>query len=246
MPNPQDWNEMVPAGNRLASPNFNARKPAGLKPTHIVIHVTGTDSLASVRQTFMAPNSVSAHYLVGKDGALVQFVPDASRAWHAGIDSNCRNLYRKGKGVWCRYLKYFSWYKGYPKDAQFVNGDLKPVWDKTEAVFVTHADGTAWPEYDYFFQRWPELNTPLNFDVDPDPNNYAIGIETLGVGAKSADSQVYTPAMYGALRGLIANLSKKYAIPMQKGRVIGHEDVNPIGRFGWDPSGGFDWAKVYT
>lgn len=120
-----DWNEMDPPGSRFASPNFNARTPPGLKPTHIVNHVTGTDSLASV----------SAHYLVGKDGALFQFVPDGSRAWHAGIESTSRNLYREGKAVWCRYLKYFSWYKGYPTDGQFVNGDLKPVWDKTGAGF---------------------------------------------------------------------------------------------------------------
>ena len=75
MPNPQDWNELVPTGNRFASPNFNARKPAGLKPTHIVIHVTGTDSFGSVKQTFMAAHSVSAHYLVGKDKESQLHVP---------------------------------------------------------------------------------------------------------------------------------------------------------------------------
>lgn len=246
MSNLQAWNEMAPPGNRFVSPNFNSRKPTGLTPTHIVIHVTGTQSLASVKQTFMAGNSVSAHYLVGMDGALYQFVPDALRAWHAGIESNSRNLYRKGMAVWCRYLKYFSWYKGYPKDAQYVNGDLKPVWDKTEAVFVRRADGASWPEYGYFLQRWPGADKPVNFDVDADPNNYAIGIETLGVGSKTADPAVYTPAMYAALRALVSNLSDKYAIPMQKGRVIGHEDVNPISRFGWDPSCGFDWARVYA
>jgi hypothetical protein len=26
---------------------------------------------------------------------------------------------------------------------------------------------------------------------------------------------------------------------------VGHEDVNPIGRFGWDPNAGFDWTVVH-
>ena len=239
-----DWNPIVDVANRLKSPNRNARK-SGADPSHIVIHVTGTDSFSSVKNTFMAKDSVSAHYLVAKDGGLFQFVPDGYRAWHAGLDSNCRNLYKKGSAKWQRYLKYFSWYKGYPSDAVLVDGDLNPVWDKTEAVFVARADGQAWPEYRYFTDRWSTNDLPVNFTTDTDPNNYAIGIEILGFGAKTADSAVYTDAMYKTLRTLVMNLSKKYAIPMEKGRVVGHEDVNPITRFGWDPSAGFDWSRVY-
>lgn len=81
--------------------------------------------------------------------------------------------------------------------------------------------------------------------MDSDPNNYSIGIETLGFGAKTNDPNIYTPAMYSALHTLVADLSQKYDIPMVKGRVVGHEDVNPVARFGWDPSAGFDWSRVY-
>lgn len=136
-----DWNDLVQTANRFQSPNRNSRKPATVNPTHIVIHVTGTDSLESVKRTFMAANSVSSHYLVTKDGQLLQFVPDRYRAWHAGIESTARSLYRKGAAQWTRYLKYFSWYEAYPTDSIYVNGDLKPVWDKTEAVFIARADG---------------------------------------------------------------------------------------------------------
>lgn len=244
MPDPKDWNELVSLPNRLQSPNRNSRKPATALPTHIVIHVTGTNSIPGVKNLFMAPNSVSAHYLIAKDGDLVQFVPDGYRAWHAGIDSNTRKLYRKGGAVWKRYLKYFSWYTAYPNDAIYVDGDLVPVWDKSEAVFVARADGQPWSEYGYFTNRWVGWDLPVNFDVDPDPNNYAIGIETLGFGSRTPDPASYTPAMYATLQQLVGDLSQKYSIPMQKGRVVGHEDVNPIARFGWDPSGGFDWSVV--
>lgn len=246
MPASTDWNSLVPASHRFESPNRNARKPALVVPTHIVVHITGTNDAQSVKKTFMAKNSVSTHYLVLKDGGILQFVPDAFRAYHAGIESGARALYRQGASVWMRYVKYFSWYKAYPSDAVYVDGDLQPVWDKTEAAFVARGDGQPWPQYQYFSKRWPVLDSPVHFDADPDPNNYSIGIETLGVGASSPDPKVYTPQMYGALRTLVEDLSLRYGIPLEKGRVLGHEDVNPIARFGWDPGAGFDWSRVHA
>ena len=240
-----DWNPLVPAANRFDSPNTGARKPQSAIPTHIVIHVTGTNSLASVKKIFMAPKSVSAHYLVGKDGQLYQFARDATRAWHAGIDTSTRALYKKGATHWQCYLKYFPWYSGYPPDAVFLDGDLHSVRVKGEAAFVAQAGGQRWKQYDYFNARWPLQDLPVNFGVDPDPNNYSIGIETLGLGAPTADPAVYPDAMYKSLARLVADLSGRYSIPMKKGRVVGHEDVNPIGRFGWDPAAGFDWGAVW-
>jgi len=245
MPSLTDWNELVPPGNVLESPNKNARKPASMTPTHIVIHITGTADLASVKNTFLGPNSVSAHYLVTSSGELFQFVRDGGRAYHAGIDTNTRKLYRKGYGKWATYLKYFNWYKQYPQDAVYLDADANPVWDNSEAVFVGRGDGTAWPDFAYFRHRWQDLDIPVNFDTDGDPNNYSIGIECLSVGAKTADKAVYSDEMYETLEVLTKNLSDKYGIPRTKGRIVGHEDVNPIGRFGWDPNAGFDWTVVH-
>ncbi len=247
MPASKEWNALVLPENRLESPNRNARKSGILKPTHIVIHITGDDNFSSVKNTFLVKNSVSAHYLIEKDGKLYQFVQDAYRAWHAGILLNCRSLYRKRSDKWKRYLKYFDWYKGYPPDAVYVDADLKPVWDKTEAFFVMRADGREWDEYNYFSERWgSEEKFPVNFASDNDPNNYSIGIEIMGLGSRISDGTVYTAAMYSTLKNLIKDLSGKYSIPIEKGFVIGHEDVNPLVRFGWDPNQGFDWSKIYT
>ena len=240
------WNELVPQDHRFESPNKGRRRPASLRPTHIVIHITGTKSFTTVKKTFLKPHSVSAHYLITPSGELFQFVQDTERAWHAGIDSNTERLYRQGFAAWSRYLKYFPWYRAYPNDAVYVDGDLNPVWDKTEAVFVATNDGTTWQHFDYFEQRWPDMEIPVNFDVDTDPNNYSIGIELLSVGAKTKNRTAYTDKMYKTLARLIQNLSDKYEIPQTKGRIVGHEDVNPIGRFGWDPNSGFDWTRVYT
>lgn len=239
------WNPLVAESNRLKSPNWSTRR-GGARPTHIVVHVTGTDSFASVKRTFLTPKSVSAHYVIGKAGELYQFVPDQYRAWHAGIDKSTRSLLRKGQDIWSRYVKYFSWYKKYPVGAVFVDGDLNPVWGRTEAVFVLRRDRGRWDEYDYFRQRWGEDAQPVNFEVDPDPNNYSIGIELVGFGSKTPDDDVYTEAMYETLSRLIEDLSERHGIPMEKRRIVGHEDVNPVARFGWDPNQGFDWRKVHV
>jgi N-acetyl-anhydromuramyl-L-alanine amidase AmpD len=247
MPAWNEWNELVLPEDRLESPNKNTRKTSISKPSHIVIHITGDDNFSSVKNTFLSKNSVSAHYLIGKDGKLYQFAQDAYRAWHAGIDTNSRSLYKEGANKWKCYLKYFNWYKNYPNDAVFVDGDLTPVWDKSEASYVMRADGIEWNEYSYFTTRWGvEEKAPVNFASDNDPNNFSIGIEIMSLGSRNKNNNVYTTLMYSTLQNLIKDLSIKYSIPIEKGFIIGHEDVNPLARFGWDPNQGFDWSKIYT
>ncbi len=53
----------------------------------IVLHYTEQDSVQRSLLTLRSRNSggpVSAHYLVGDDGAIYQLVADQHRAWHAG------------------------------------------------------------------------------------------------------------------------------------------------------------------
>jgi hypothetical protein len=168
-----EWNELVLPENIYSSPNYNSRRPSSKVPTHIVVHITGTDNFDAVMERFLRPNSVSAHYLVTPSGEIFQFVKDGGRAYHAGIDSNTRKLYERGFAVWSRYLKYFEWYKGYPVDAVYLDGDGQPVWDKSEAIFVVNFNGTTWSHFAYFTNRWPGMEIPVNFDSDPDPNNYS-------------------------------------------------------------------------
>jgi N-acetylmuramoyl-L-alanine amidase len=68
----------------VGSPNFNnRRRPDDI--TAIIIHSTANSSLERVVEWFNNPSAqVSAHYTIGKDGAIVQHVQDMHRAWHAG------------------------------------------------------------------------------------------------------------------------------------------------------------------
>lgn len=53
--------------------------------TAIVIHYTGSLNIEGTISWFKDLESkVSAHYVIGRDGRLVQMVPDNRVAWHAG------------------------------------------------------------------------------------------------------------------------------------------------------------------
>jgi len=62
------------------SPNFDDRKP-----NFVLIHHTGNDSVGQALRTLTDPaRGVSAHYLIGRDGTIIQLVDERARAWHAG------------------------------------------------------------------------------------------------------------------------------------------------------------------
>ncbi len=101
MPTASDWNELVPEANRFKSPNRNIGGMTGGRPTHVVIHVTGTNDLESVKNTFMNGGMQrSAQYLIAADGTLFQFARDADAAWHAGISPNAQSLYKRDPAIW--------------------------------------------------------------------------------------------------------------------------------------------------
>jgi AmpD protein len=96
-----DAQGVIPAALRIVSPNCDARPP-GEAITLIVVHnislppgefggdaivrlFTNTlDVAADPYFATIATLRVSSHFLIRRDGALVQFVSCGERAWHAG------------------------------------------------------------------------------------------------------------------------------------------------------------------
>ena len=73
---------------QIPSPNFNARLPATVNVDVVVLHstCTATNDISETVRLFQNPASkVSSHYVVGKDGQVVQMVSETDRAWHAGV-----------------------------------------------------------------------------------------------------------------------------------------------------------------
>ena len=64
----------------LPSPNFDERRA-----NFVIIHATSDDTAEQALRTLTDPQRrVSAHYVIGRDGAVYQLVDERARAWHAG------------------------------------------------------------------------------------------------------------------------------------------------------------------
>ncbi len=67
------------------SPNHGERKDGRL-PDSLVLHYTGMkDAALALHQLCNPLAQVSCHYFVFEDGRVLQLVPEARRAWHAGV-----------------------------------------------------------------------------------------------------------------------------------------------------------------
>lgn len=69
-----------PEINWVASPNFDERRP-----NMVIIHHTSDDTVDEALRTLTAPErKVSSHYLISRNGEILQLVEERARAWHAG------------------------------------------------------------------------------------------------------------------------------------------------------------------
>ncbi|AWM86422.1 N-acetylmuramoyl-L-alanine amidase [Microvirga sp. 17 mud 1-3] len=76
--------ETTVAAKVFPSPNHGERKD-GRRPDMLILHYTGMPDAGEALQWLCNPISqVSAHYFVFEDGRVIQMVPEARRAWHAG------------------------------------------------------------------------------------------------------------------------------------------------------------------
>src|ERR1700726_4080056 len=75
------------ASDVIPSANYGDRNKGRLADM-IVLHYTGMpDVEGGNAQLCTSGTDVSAHYVVLEDGRIVQCVPEAKRAWHAGHSS---------------------------------------------------------------------------------------------------------------------------------------------------------------
>jgi len=69
----------------LPSPNHDER-PADTPIDMLILHYTGMRSAGEAIERLRDPVArVSSHYVVDEDGAVLRLVPEARRAWHAGV-----------------------------------------------------------------------------------------------------------------------------------------------------------------
>src|SRR5581483_11667953 len=118
--------------------------------------------------------------------------------------------------------------------------------------------------------RWPDFKSPAHLFPGPSPNQVYVGIEMIpltGAAAQPAPllsndvARKYTDAQHQAVARLIADVAARWSLALdeicdpKKGRLVGHEDLNPVERSdaggGWDPGAlrdvaRFDWDYLRT
>lgn len=87
------------------SPNFGERR-GGAAVSMLILHFTGMENAEAAERHLQDPapangQAVSAHYVVREDGAVVQMVAEAKRAWHAGQSfwQNERDINSRSIGI---------------------------------------------------------------------------------------------------------------------------------------------------
>jgi N-acetylmuramoyl-L-alanine amidase len=73
--------DSISTGEWVGTTNFNLRKP-----NFVIIHHTAQNSCEQTLKTFTTTkSSVSAHYVICKDGTIHHMLNDYLRAWHGGV-----------------------------------------------------------------------------------------------------------------------------------------------------------------
>ena len=77
--------EQKRSGNNKSANWASAIHYDNRKPNYVIIHHTSQNSTAQTVRTFQLEHTkVSSHYVIGRDGQVIQMLNDYDRAWHAG------------------------------------------------------------------------------------------------------------------------------------------------------------------
>ena len=81
----EKWAEQKRTGINKSSNWASAIHYDNRKPNYVIIHHTSQNSTAQTVRTFQLEHTkVSSHYVIGRDGEVIQMLNDYDRAWHAG------------------------------------------------------------------------------------------------------------------------------------------------------------------
>jgi len=122
----------------IGSVNFGIRKP-----NFVVIHHTAQTSLDQTIKTFtLARTGVSAHYVVSRDGKVVQMVNDYLRSQHAGLGKwgNDTDLNSSSIGIELDNNGSEAYSEAQLKSLLGLLATLKKKYNIPTANFIGHAD----------------------------------------------------------------------------------------------------------
>ena len=140
MPPENQFIDSLPANQQsfIGTVNFGIRKP-----NFVIIHHTAQNSLDQTIKTFtLERTQVSAHYVISRDGQVVQMLNDYLRANHAGIGrwGNDTDLNSSSIGIELDNNGSEPFSDAQIKSLCAVLGTLKKKYNIPTANFIGHAD----------------------------------------------------------------------------------------------------------
>ena len=139
----------------VGSVNFGIRKP-----NFVVIHHTAQSSVDKTISTFISTtNETSAHYVVGRDGKVVQMVNDYLRANHAGLGrwGNDTDLNSSSIGIELDNNGAEPYSDAQINSLMVLLGTLKKKYNIPTANFIGHADLAPGRKVDPLNFPWKKL-----------------------------------------------------------------------------------------
>jgi N-acetylmuramoyl-L-alanine amidase len=221
------------AGNRIAASfvptvNFNLRKPQ-----YVIIHHTAQDSLAQTLRTFTdSATQVSAHYVIGKDGQIVQMLSDYLRAWHAGVArwGNDKDINSASVGIELDNKGVEPFSEAQMKSLIALLAVLKKNYNIPVANFIGHSDIAPGRKVDpsalFDWKRLANSGFGLWYDAGtlsavPDGFDPAVALRTIGYNTSNLQAAIVsfklhfiqsdlTPELTDYDKRVLWNLSGKY------------------------------------
>lgn len=233
-PEPEEtWSPLIA---RIQKTKRKLRKRKLEDVVGVVVHTTGRgivgkavkkkkDPFQYALDYYCGPKAYTSHYLMGWDGSVVGIVPEDERAYHAGVSTTRKNLYKAGLDTWTRWLKPLNAKKP-PNKGDIVDRDGSMV-----------LYGRPFGGYAQWKRRWAGV-TDNPRDIMKDPNGQSIGLDLLPAPKDKGGVHPggFTDDQQAALPLFLSDCRRRYG---RKLILVGHSDVDPITRTNsngsWDP-----------
>lgn len=176
-----------------------------------------TDLLAFAVQAYVnmdKRDKCGPHYVIAPNGQVAKLREETVVAWHCGVSATEREAF------------------------------LTTNWETNGR---TDVEVVKW-----WKRRWPAFKSPSHLYPDKSANKNYVGIELVPAGSYS--KMEWKPTLAGGNRVWgrfttaqyisLAKITFPLGISYKLNQLVGHEDVNPITRPGWDPGdklGAFNW-----
>lgn len=210
----------------IGSVNFGIRRP-----NFVVLHHTAQKSSDQTIKTFtIAKTEVSAHYVVGRDGKVIQMVNDYLRANHAGVGrwGNDTDLNSSSIGIEIDNSGAEPYSEAQLQSLMTLLSTLKSRYKIPTANFIGHSDVAPRRKVDpanFPWKRFAEKGYGLWYDsvlvMPPDNFDATLALKIIGYDVSNLPAAIVafkihfvqtdvTPELTPAVKLILFNLYRKY------------------------------------